>query len=206
MTSSAYAISNLEVRNRPADEPLARPAFANAPLETLTDPESSEAKSAALSPYPFILASRPHSADANELPGTESTEPVDPTAGLGLAPIRLPAVPVSPSRTQLVQQWEGVVTEVRDADFDVLLHDLTDRSRARESATIPLEEVSDCDKRLVQPGGVFYWSIGYELRAGSKRRFSDIRFRRLPAWTQADIAAVQRETDELLPFLNDDAG
>ncbi len=108
-------------------------------------------------------------------------------------------VELPPARFEVRQQWEGTVLEVGDAEFIASLLDRTDRMQAEEQATFSLDEVPDEDREFVVAGGVFYWSIGYELsRGGQKRSVSEIRFRRLPAWTKGELEAVRRETEELL--------
>lgn len=108
-------------------------------------------------------------------------------------------------RLQLLQQWECVVRSVSTDDLVAVLYDLTDLSRSEEEATFPLEEVSDSDRAFVEPGAVFYWSIGYRTSStGQKERVSQIRFRRLPTWTAGERRDAEREASEFEELLGDD--
>jgi hypothetical protein len=94
----------------------------------------------------------------------------------------------------LLQQWEGVVSsEPKNENFVAVLRDLTDRSRPEEQATFAVDQVSPVDRSLIVPGGVFYWSIGYEdTLAGQRKTESILRFRRLPAWSRRDLERIKR--------------
>jgi hypothetical protein len=71
-----------------------------------------------------------------------------------------------------------------------------------EEAEIPLEEISEEDQALVQPGAIFYWSIGYlDSRGGQRIRASVIRFRRLPAWTTEELQAARRKAASMRELL-----
>lgn len=96
-----------------------------------------------------------------------------------------------------LQKWEGVVLEVREDFFLARLVDLTQQS-PDEEAEFPIEEVSQEDLDLLQPGAVFYWNIGYlDKRSGQRTRASVIRFRRLPVWTQEEIESATREAKRI---------
>ena len=89
---------------------------------------------------------------------------------------------------RILQQWEGVVTEVTASDFTIELSDLSDSAAPTEVATLPVREVSDSDRALLQPGAVLYWHIGYETSPGGQQsRVSEIRLRRAPKWTARQL-------------------
>lgn len=102
---------------------------------------------------------------------------------------------------ELRQQWEGVVTNVEGDEFSVVLRDLVDPAAPEFDAVLPMEEVSQDDIPLLKNGAILYWTIGYErTRTGQLKRVSNVRLRRLPAWSKADIQRVEnraRELDEL---------
>lgn len=97
----------------------------------------------------------------------------------------------------LLQQWEGVVsTEPREGEFVAVVRDLTNPTYSEEQAMLSLEHVPPPDRKLVVPGAVFYWSIGYEdTPTGTRRTISVLRFRRLPAWTHGDMRRIAREVE-----------
>jgi phage FluMu protein gp41 len=98
-----------------------------------------------------------------------------------------------------LQQWEGVVTRVSADEFTVTLQDLTHPGSPEEEATVPMAEVTREDRRLLVPGAVLYWSIGYQTirTSGQIQRVSDIRLRRLPAWSARDLDRVAQRARAL---------
>jgi hypothetical protein len=107
-------------------------------------------------------------------------------------------------RLQLLQQWECVVRSIDREEFVAILHDMTDPSKAEEEAIFPLEEVPDSDRAFVEPGAVFYWSIGYRTSsAGQKDRISQIRFRRLPTWTASERREARARASEFEELLDE---
>jgi phage FluMu protein gp41 len=112
-------------------------------------------------------------------------EPLEPA-------VVLPAQRETDRNLLPLQQWEGVVTRVLSDEFTITLRDLTHPGSPEEEATVPVAEVTLEDRRLLVPGAVLYWSIGYQtIRAsGQVQRVSDIRLRRLPAWSKRDLERV----------------
>jgi hypothetical protein len=101
----------------------------------------------------------------------------------------------------MLQRWEGTVSKVSKDSFVARLSDLS-QENLEEEAEIPIEEIPEADLRLVEPGAVFYWCIGYIDRVGGQRiRASMIRFRRLPRWTQPAIEKVKAEAQRLRQLL-----
>jgi hypothetical protein len=78
----------------------------------------------------------------------------------------------------VVAFWDGIVDEVSDDTFTATLADSAG-IRTRLQGEFLLSDVPDADAQLVRPAALFYWQIGYE-RAARHRKFSEIRFRRLP--------------------------
>lgn len=103
--------------------------------------------------------------------------------------------PVPRQRFRSLQGWEGVVEEVSDRTFTARLFDLS-RPEIEEVAEFEVAEVFEDDRSLLEPGAVFYWDIGYLETPGGRRRASEIRFRRLPAWTQEELDAAKKEAAE----------
>ncbi len=107
--------------------------------------------------------------------------------------VNLPPLPRrTPTATlHALQEWEGYVVEVGEADFVARLIDLTaGADHEEEEAVIPIAELSDDDAGKMREGSIFRWVIGYERSpAGTKKRVSQIVFRDLPTMTEADLRA-----------------
>lgn len=104
-----------------------------------------------------------------------------------------------PSLVQL-QEWEGYVLDVSETGFTARLVDLTrQETTPSEEADFDVEEVSDNDRDLLREGAVFRWTIGYETApGGTKKRVSQLFFRRLPKWTKNEIAQADARAQDLL--------
>jgi hypothetical protein len=107
---------------------------------------------------------------------------------------------------QVLQKWEGVVLSLEDNIFWARLKDRTN-DNPDEEVEIELDEVLPDDRELVEPGAAFYWSIGHLHKAhGQRIRASEIRFRRIPGWTEEDIMAAKRQVSIDRSFYNLDCG
>lgn len=148
--------------------------------------------------------------DANR----SATEPIlaapeldlDTVASLQWAPSPrvLPLPPVrftTRSRFLPLQKWEGTVLSVRAESFVARLVDKTSDAVDAE-AELPLSDVTVDDLALVQPGAVFYWTVGYSMDlSGSRRRVAEMRFRRLPVWTKRDLEQARSAADRTIEDL-----
>ena len=117
----------------------------------------------------------------------------------------LPRLPRARATFHALQEWEGVVVGVGNAEFQARLVDLTAKTQlGEEEATIPMVEVSDHDVTKVRDGSVFRWVIGYERSAiGQKKRVSVIVFRDLPAVTQSDLRRGEEWASSILQALDE---
>lgn len=120
-----------------------------------------------------------------------------------LAPAPRAAVPRA--RFEVLEQWEGVVEELRAGEFSARLQSTGDREE--EVGTFDLAEVAEDDLPLVQPGAVFYWYAGYRVEPHGQKLFtSEIRFRRLPAWSKSDLkrlAVAAEDIDDVFGSASD---
>ncbi len=103
-------------------------------------------------------------------------------------------VPYRPpfQRFKVLQQWEGCVIEILNDSFVGRIADRTE-GETIEEAEFDLEEISDDDRSLVEIGAIFYWNIGYLEKSSGRTRVSEIRFRRLPAWTQVELEEAKKK-------------
>lgn len=114
-----------------------------------------------------------------------------------VAPVSIPTPSLPQAEFDALQKWEGHVVSVDDTEFTATLVDLTQPS-VEEEVVLELSELSEDDLPLVQPGAVFYWSVGYRVdQSGERSRSSVIWFRRLPAWTEQDIERARQRAVEL---------
>lgn len=91
-------------------------------------------------------------------------------------------VPDRPHNRQFIPlaRWEGAVVERFESYFVAEVIDLDSDERA--IVEFDLQEISPSDLSLCEPGGLFYWTIGYDVKEGGQRsRASVVRFRRLGA-------------------------
>ena len=135
-----------------------------------------------------------------ESPATQTT--VNPSLGampIKIDPlIRLNRQKMKHRRFKVLQQWEGVVSEIGDEFLKAELLDLTDSSKPREIVELPVDDFPDADRPLLEPGCVFYWTMGYlTTDGGQKSRTSDIRVRRNPRWSQHEIESIKKRGEEL---------
>lgn len=95
-----------------------------------------------------------------------------------------------------LQEWEGYVQNVSDNEFTASLFDITNkRDIEDEEADFSIDDLTEDDKKLLKPGAVFRWLIGYRSIGGTKERSSKIVFRRLPQWTDSDFEAAEKKAD-----------
>jgi hypothetical protein len=113
-------------------------------------------------------------------------------------------VPITPQNvavvdTKPIQIWEGVVLSVAqgNASMDVhltaMMGDLPEHT-----ATIDLQWVHDQDHDLIKPGAVFYLTLFKKVSHGSIQNSQEIRFRRRPSWTDAQVRHIEAAANRLV--------
>lgn len=128
-----------------------------------------------------------------------------PAGDEAVALVVAPTSPTPESAFDLRQHWEGTVLEVGGDGFSVQLKDLLNPSAPEEWAELYLDDVSAGDQELVEPGAVFYWSIGYEDTTRGREHKSVLRFRRLPGWSKQRLAGLKAEAEGLRAYFGDDS-
>jgi len=104
-----------------------------------------------------------------------------------------PKMPPWREYSKAIQKWEGSVISVSGDTFKATLSPLVGDGAVQE-AEIYIEDITPDERPLIEPGAVFYWSIGYLTRPSGRRRESVIRFRRLPTWTSNEVR-IGKERD-----------
>jgi len=99
-----------------------------------------------------------------------------------------------------LQEWEGYVLHIDSDTFTARLRDLTDHnSTEEEEVELSLDDLNEFDRKILKEGSIFRWLVGYSMSPfGSKKRFSTLVLRRLPAWTENSIHRREKRTRELV--------
>ena len=101
-------------------------------------------------------------------------------------------------KTQL-QIWEGTVVTI-DLDAGVM-HVLLDAKIGQvpqHTGDIDLEWVHDQDLDLLRPGAVFYLTLFKRTKRGTIENAQELRFRRRPSWSMAQLKMIDTEAEMLL--------
>ena len=115
----------------------------------------------------------------------------------------IPPFPQSQEYFNVKQKWEGYVLEVGQDTFRARLVPIVGEDADLE-AEIFLTDVEDSDQVLVEPGAVFYWSIGYAIKpSGNRYQASFIRFRRLPPLTKEKLEVARAKAKQLMNFFDE---
>ncbi len=85
-----------------------------------------------------------------------------------------------------IQKWEGKVISSSGDTFKATLSPIVG-DKIDQEAEIYIQDVTPDERVFIEPGAVFYWSIGYLERPSGRVRESVLRFRRLPTWTSDDL-------------------
>jgi hypothetical protein len=110
--------------------------------------------------------------------------------------------PGTPEIKQFVVEikYEGTVVCVNPDEntFTGRLVNLTGKE-PEEEGEFSLDELNG-DERFVVPGALFTFTIGLQMRGTTKLRVSDLRFRRIPAFTSAEISRAEEKGQVLSDF------
>lgn len=100
------------------------------------------------------------------------------------------------------QNWICHVTDIYDKTFKAKLEEINSPYSTYEIAEFDIDEIDENDKELFRVGAIFYWSVGFEYRNGTKSRNALMRFKRLPQWTTTDIDSAKDLADDLFENIN----
>jgi len=137
----------------------------------------------------------------------QTSQPSDPPSAAGRTFVRVPAFTIPSSRVNtdgyaVLQQWEGTVSDLSGENVTAVLRDWTNPALPDEEVTVSLDEFSPEDQSLVTGGTVFYWSIGYRTRSGTRERVSSFQLRRMPPPSKAERARAEKEASVLSRLLS----
>lgn len=83
------------------------------------------------------------------------------------------------SRSELINTWEGKVTDIDGEDIFATLYDFSDGTL--DEFEFEFDDLKDSDRNRVKKGALFFLYLGYYTdNKGTKRKSSNIEFRRFP--------------------------
>lgn len=138
----------------------------------------------------------PHRTEVND--GKLSSD-----SGVALKRVRVPVANESVLRhvqadTTPLEVWEGTVISVdREAELMHVVLDAKVGGSVRHTAEIALDEVSEQDRDLIVDGAVFYLTL-YKLTVPSVENRQELRFRRRPSWSEAQVRQIDQDASEFL--------
>jgi len=104
--------------------------------------------------------------------------------------------------TEILAEWSGYVTEVMPGGLAFAASLTGVRGNGvqgeEDDAIIPIEDVSEWDRELLHPGSFFRLCVLHEVTSsGQPRRYTQVIFRRLPAYRQQDLDSAMQKGREL---------
>lgn len=150
------------------------------------------------------ISSAPRTVGGASLPrGTTigANVPVGPSA-IGWVSATVFAVD-QPARSQVIAEWHGQVIAVEQSYFIAELKGTIGVGVAGslEEAQIPRDEVRQDDRNLLREGAFFRLCVNWELVNGSKRRVTDVVFRRMPAYRRDELEDARKAAVDLFNAL-----
>jgi hypothetical protein len=148
---------------------------------------------------PIVNASQTTAALHANRRGNETFVRSDESPPTFAAPIAYIAIPdADKANSATLEVWEGTVLTL-DCETGVIqvLLEATIQQMPRHTAEIRLDTVSAQDQHLMRPGAVFYLTL-YKRTMPSIEILHDLRFRRRPSWTAAQLARVEQDATTVL--------
>lgn len=102
----------------------------------------------------------------------------------------------------IVQSFSGIITEIREDEFDARMKDLTYQEYPDEFLTFDIEDVSIEDRDLIYVGSQLYYNIAINKQSDKipQPYIDKIEFRRLPNWTSEEIENAKKYGKEYSEF------
>ena len=106
-----------------------------------------------------------------------------------------------------LEDWDGFVDEVREADFTVELINVKSKEKlATEEVVFSKAELNEMQRDRLESGAVIRWVIGIQrLPSGTKQRVSELFFRKLPMHTRKSLDSAVVEAEQLPTAIGWDA-
>lgn len=135
------------------------------------------------------------------IPNLESEETATAVSVFRSLASTVPTVRISTGRipARLRAEWSGYVVGLDSLYFSAALKGVFGEGiqGEEEDAEIPISDVSQSDKELLQVGNFFRLCVFYEIQEnGQPRRYTQVVFRRLPAYRAVDLALAAERAAE----------
>jgi len=105
------------------------------------------------------------------------------------------------SRSQLINTWEGKVTDIDGENIFATLYDFSDGTL--DEFEFEFDDLKDGDRKMAKEGALFFLYLGYYTdNRGTKRKSSNIEFRRFP--TDLDEDDINEKLDAVNALNFDD--
>lgn len=104
------------------------------------------------------------------------------------------------STVTVLAEWNGCVLATNGQYFTAELKGVFGEGvrGEEEDAEIPVSDVAESDSELLYPGNFFRLCVFYEIREdGQPRRYTQVVFRRLPAYRAPDLAKAAERALEI---------
>jgi hypothetical protein len=97
-----------------------------------------------------------------------------------------------------LESWVGRINEVDESKQQFSAMVVSDlHPNTREVADFTFDEISDDDRLLLEPGAMFYWSVGYQINEfGGRTTASVLRFKRLRHWHRRELERAKARSSE----------
>lgn len=127
---------------------------------------------------------------------------IGPSAFGWVNPMTIAAATPS-ARSQVIAEWHGQVIAIEQSYFIAELKGTigTGVAGSLEEAQIPSEEIRQDDRDLLREGAFFRLCVNWENVNGSKRRVTDLVFRRMPAYRREELEEANKAAAELFNAL-----
>lgn len=151
------------------------------------------------------VSSAPRTVAGESLPrgATVGSNLFERSGAMGWVNPKVSAEPGSSARSQLIAEWHGQVVAIESDYFVAELKGTIGANvvGSLEEAMIPRDEIRPEDRELLGEGAFFRLCVNWEFFNGSKRRVTDLVFRRMPAYRRDELEEARKTAADLFHAL-----
>ncbi len=109
-------------------------------------------------------------------------------------------------RIKIVREFEGIVDKV-DKENRIFLARMIDLTAGKtfeqEEGEFPIDDLRPDDLPLLEEGALFRVRVAYWIkRGGTRQRFTELIFRRLPCWNERYFESAKQRAAELAAYFS----